>query len=144
MLEVVGREAPHIHRDRRVLCEYLFLTSLIGESDLPICTACNRGALDDPREESLVIDLADTACYRTAFAERITHTIAYHAVLIRAVGEATELVGQGCEAMTAVEVIGIDHRKRLVDDLSGHHHSVVRSPRFLTAFGYGEAFGQLV
>ena len=144
MLEVVRREAPHIHRYRRILFEELLLTVLVREGDLTIRATSDRGALDDTREEALVIYFADTACYCTAFAERIAYAVADHAVLVVAVGEAAELVCQSCEAVTAIEVVSVDHGEGLVDHLCCHHDGVVRTPRLLAALGYSEAFGELV
>ena len=92
VLEVVRREAPHIHRYGRILIEDHLLTMLIGEGDLTLLITSNSRTLHDPGEEAVSIYLTDTTCYTATLAEGIPYTIADHAVLVMRIREATKLV----------------------------------------------------
>ena len=54
------------------------------------------------------------------------------------------MVGHHLEGVAAIEVVGVDDGKRLVDDLLGHQDRVVGTPGLLASFGHRKAFGQVV
>ena len=93
----------------------------------------------------LLVVLADAAAHGAALAQGVIYAEAHHGILAGAAfGQFAQELSHHLEGVAVVEVIAIEHSKRLLDDILAHEDCVVRAPGLLAAFGNGEAFGQSV
>ena len=144
MSEVVGCEAPHIHRYRGILLQLDLRPTLVLESYPSLVIACDAGPLHHLSEVAAVICDTDTARYGAALTEGIATAVAHHGILALLPLHAAEEVCQCLEALTTIEVVRIDHRKGLVDHLLTHHHGMVGTPGLSPLLGDLVGVGDLV
>ena len=128
VLEILRREAPHVHRYRRVRIQRC-IYPILGEDDGAVLILDLR-ALHDVGEQTLLVGCTDTAADGSVLAEGVAYAVADHAVLSFLALYRTEEVCQHLVGLFAVEVIGIDDRKGFVDQFTSHEHSVVGTPGF--------------
>ena len=69
---------------------------------------------------------------------RICHVVAF------LVARTRELLGDHLKGVAAIEVVGIDYGKRLLDGILAHEHSVVGAPGFGAVGGAGVTLGKIV
>ena len=141
--EIVRREAPHVHRDGRVVGQRVLRALVVGEADAAVY-AGDGCALHDARQVALGVSRADAARDRPAWAERVAHAEADHAIVALPALSLRECAGQRGEAVAAVEVVGIDHGEGFVDGVASHPDGVVRAPGLGAPRWAGEALGQVV
>ena len=92
---------------------------------------------------AFVVLRADAASDSSILTQRVTHTETHHCILVAGpLWQVGEIFADNHEGVAVVEVVAVDDAERLLDDVLTHEYGVVCTPRLLTAFGYGEAFGQ--
>ena len=84
VVEVVGRESPHVHRHRSLRREFLLVAVLIGKLDSSVGSISDVGTLHDSVEESVLL-MAHTTRHRSAFRHRVAHLERHHAIVALAV-----------------------------------------------------------
>jgi len=143
--EVVGSEAPEVHADRSRVGDANPLVVLVEILHHAIVTLY-LGALYNASEQvCLLVVLADAAANGTALAQCVVNAEAHHGILaLAAFGKLAQELAHHLEGVAVVEVIAVEHGKRLLNDILTHEDSVVGAPRLLTAFGNGEALWQSV
>ena len=130
IVEIVGRESPYVHRDRRVVGRRhpLVVVVLILHGAVP---ALYLRALHDGGQVALGVGRADATRYRSVLAERIAHAETHHRIaILAALGELGEILTDDHEGVAVVEVVAVDDAERLLDDVLGHQYGVVGAPRF--------------
>ncbi|MPM74990.1 hypothetical protein SDC9_121980 [bioreactor metagenome] len=91
---------------------------------------------------TLFIGLANTTGNSAAFGKGIPYTVTYHAIFIFTIFQSREMVSQHFVALTAIEIVGIDHREWFVNHLFSHHHCVIGTPRLHPVGMEGKTFRQ--
>ena len=141
--EEVGREPEEVHRNRRILSQFLVCATVV-EDDPAVGHALDLRALDHRREVALRIDAADAARNRTVLRKSPVQVVGDHAIAVFRIAEFREVLADGLVSLGAVEVVGVDHGERLVNGIGGHHHGMVRAPRLHAAFGNRQPLGEVV
>ena len=144
MFEIVGCEAPEIHRDR---CRvgYCNPFAVVIEIFHNTVDALYLGALYDRCEVMFGIVLADATAYGAAFRKGVAHAETHHCIFAgRAFGQFGEPFAHYAECVTVVEVVAVEHGKRFVNHAFAHHEGMVGAPWLGASLRTGEAFGQSV
>ena len=145
ILEIVGCEAPHVHGNGNVFSANGHpLALLVLVADFTVDTHDFR-ALNHVRQVTLVVLAAHATSHGTVLRQCIADAETYHGIVVlRTFGQLAQELADGHKGVTVVEIIAVDHTEGLTDSILTHQHSVVCSPRFHTAFGTLEAFGQII
>ena len=107
--------------------------------------ALNLGAFHHGGEEVVGVHFTHTAAHGATLREGIAHTETHHGVATGAAfGKLGEELAHHAEGVAVIEVVAVEHGKRLFDDTGAHHHSVVGAPRLLAVGRAGEAFGERI
>ena len=143
IVEVVGCEAPEVHRHGSLGIDVCRIAVGIGIGDVMVGIIAQGGALDHVGEFAVAVDGANATAYRTVLGHGVAELEGYHAVAsFRPLGQGCELARHDLECVAAIEVVGIYDREGLVDGPGTHEYGVVGTPRLGAAFGHGEAFGE--
>ena len=118
--------------------------AFLGIIDLSVLLALDRRPLGHRREAAVVVNAADAAGDAAEIGEGVLQEIAHKGVPAPHPFDTAEKIRDGGKAFPAIEVIGIDHGKRLMDHVFGHHHGMVRPPGFFAALRHGIAFRQAI
>ena len=101
------------------------------------------GTLGDSRKKT-VLGIAHATCHRTVFRHCIAYSETNHTIVALAVTRTAEFLGYHLKSIAAIEVVGIDDGKRLIDHTLAHKNRVVRTPRLCTVGRAGKSFRQSV
>ena len=144
MVEIVGCEAPHVHRNGRVVGNAHPLALLVFIFD-GCAVAFNLGALHNRCEIALRVGCTHTTCHSAVVAQRVAYAETHHGIAVAAaLGQRTEEFAHHHEAVAVVEIVAVDNAERLLNHILGHEHGVVGAPGFLATFGNTETFGQCI
>ena len=142
--EVVGSEAPEVHRngggvgDRNPL--FVFV-EVLNRAVVPF----DLGAFYYRSEKVFFVDLAHTTAHGTTLREGVAHAETNHGIAAGAAfGERREEFAHHLEGVAIVEVVAVEHGEGFFDHVLSHHHGVVRTPGLLTVGGAGETFGKCI
>jgi hypothetical protein len=141
--KIVGRESPHVHRNRRIFLQDDPLFLLVDKAYLSVDTFNGR-ALHYSGKGAFYIRFANTTRNGSALAQRIPHVIAHHAIIILPSFHGSKLFAQYGKTVTTVEIVGINHGKRLENHLFTHENGMIRTPGLFAPFRNGESGRQLV
>ena len=144
MCEIVRSEAPEVHgngggvRDSHPV---VIIVKIFHDA----VEALNLGAFHYGSEVMVLIVFADAAADGSAFAQRVSNAEADHGIFSGGTfGKFGEPLAHHLESVSVIEVIAVEHGKRLFDDVLTHHDCVVGSPGFGAFSGAGETFGQCI
>ena len=101
-------------------------------------------SLSDIGVDAANVGLANATGHAAVIGNGVAQLVAHHAVATLATCQLLEVVANSGVCSAAVEVVGVDNGKWLVDGLCCHHNSVVCAPRLYATLGESEALGQVV
>ena len=146
MCEIIGGEAPHVHRAEGLAVEddMAFAIGGVVAIDDTVRFAGDVQVLDYVGEVHVLVVEADAAGYAAGLAEGVLQLETDDAIGALAVLVFTEPVAQDAEGILAVIVVAVDDGERLLDDILGHQHGVGGTPGFLALRVEDIALGNLV
>ena len=145
IVEVVGSEAPEVHRNGSGVGNAYPLVVLIEILHHTVVTLYLGALHNRGQMMCLLVVLADTATHGAALGESVVNAETDHSILaLAALGELAEELGHHLEGIAIVEVVAVEHSEGFLDDILTHEHSVVGAPGLLTAFGHSETGGKCV
>ena len=136
-------EGPKIHRDWRVCGDDPAFAVEADAADMAIILAADVHILLDLGKFAACIELADAAVDRAVIRKRVFQRITHHRHRIRIACLLDQKIRCAGIGIATVEVVGIDHRKRLFHRIACGTNRMGGAPRFFAAFGHGESGGQV-
>jgi len=106
--------------------------------------AADAGAFGHASQQPVGIHLTHAARHCPVIAECVFEAVTHHAVFPFGALKGAQVVGNHLESVPAIEIVGVDDGKRLMNHVLGHQDGVVCAPGLFASFGHREAFGQFV
>ena len=137
-------KAPQVHADRGITRQVGPACAAVLGVVHAVCIGFDAGALGHAVQGAVRVGHAHAAGHAAVLRHRVAEQVAHHAVVvIAAVLVGGQVIVHHPERLGAVVVIGVDHRKRAVDEVLGGQHGVAGAPGLDPAFRHGVACGQL-
>ena len=137
VLEILRREAPHIHRNRCMRVERRI--HIVLRKDDGSVLVLNLRALHYVGQVSVGVCCTNTTADRIILAKGIANAVTDHAVFAFLAFYRAKKISEHLERLLAIEIICIDDSERFVDKVFTHENSMIGTPRFGTLGVVGTA-----
>ena len=92
---------------------------------------------------SLLVRSTDTTAHSTTVTQCIAYAETDHSITAcAALGQLGQELGHNHKCVTVIEIITVQHSKRLLDDILTHHYSMIGTPGLLTTLGNSKSLWQ--
>ena len=130
-------KSPEIHGHNGILRQLRPAFTVVFRIGDAIFVVHDLRPLGDFFQESFVIKLTDAARHMTVFGNGVFQLITHHAVFVYVVILVSrQIIVDLHEGVRPIVIVGVDHNKRTVDQLSARQHRMCRPPWFLPFFRY--------
>ena len=138
-------KAPQVHAHRGIARQVGPPCAAVLGEVYAVFVRFNAGAFGHTVQSAVGVGYAHAAGHAAVLGDSVPEQIAYHAVVvIAAVLVGGQVIIHHPEGLRAVIIIGIDDRKRAVDEVLCRQNGVAGAPGLDTALRNGKACGQLI